>query len=58
MGSDDDLAADPTVQHLVTKLSIYRAWHDAALADVARLRRERDALRDELRRIIRSKVME
>ena len=52
----DDLATDPTVQHLVTKLDIYRAWLEDALAQSKRLRKERDALKEELRRYVASRV--
>jgi hypothetical protein len=54
--TDDDLATDPTVQELVTKLDIYRAWLNDSLAQTARLRRERDALREELRRYCAARV--
>jgi hypothetical protein len=54
--SDDELAADPTVQQLVGKLVIYRAWHDAAVCECQRLRVERDALKDELRRYMAMRV--
>lgn len=58
MLSEDDLVADPAVQFLVGKLEIYRAWHQAALNDVARLRQQRDALREELRRYCAERVAE
>lgn len=56
MLAEDDLVTDPAVQHLVNKLVIYQSWCEAALEEAARLRRERDALKDEIRRYIAARV--
>lgn len=59
----DDLECDPVVRQLVSKLVIYRAWYEAALERVraaqdetAAARRERDALKEEIRRYVRGIV--
>lgn len=52
----DELAADPAVQQIISKLIIYRGWYEAALIEAKRLERERDSLRDELRRYVAARV--
>lgn len=54
----DDLECDPVVRQLISKLVIYRAWYEAALVDVGRLRAERDALKEEIRRYVAMRVPE
>lgn len=56
MNLTDDLANDADVQHLFTKLEIYKSWYEATRLEAIRLRAQRDALRDELKRYCMARV--
>ena len=58
MLTEDELATDPTVRQLVAKLAVYRAGFAVAIVEAARLRAERDALKDEVRRYVAARVPE